>query len=472
MNKLISRIKSEWWALILIICPYFYYFWFLQTVLVPTVKGDSFAYLWNQPFSLYYLTGRSLFQRVIYTILNNDLKLISIVHLLFFLSTELLLYFLLVQGRKTVFKVITAVLLCFAFSAYTFNISAIIISAEPMFICLIIAVPGIIALYRGKYRYGVIFLSSLLLIFSKNVAPYFLVLLLCVWLITSRKQLAGKDWGLVGTLTVIALGQVMVTNLFDTSININVLNNLYRRIFGNETAVQIFHTKYQMPVGDFVNNCKGEWVGVPCLGFDVVFVNKETLNYDLHTDPDGLVPWIKNKGQNTYLRYLLFDGLPNSIDEFNRSFRFYSAGDTIRFMNGYLGAPNIEILRKAGTEIGFLMIDPLTLLYNLLLRIGFGRVEIVIFYLLLGLFILYKFQPPGYFSLAIMALAGALGLFFLTLFGDAMEVLRHVFPSYLLILFGGLLYVISIIEMLFIVIQRRLLPVWLKLVNLKNSQAG
>ena len=78
----LDRLKAHWPSLALIAAPFVAYGAFIAQVLHPIEYPDSFAYLWRQAFNVHYLWGRSLTQRVIYTLAANNAALIVAVQLL------------------------------------------------------------------------------------------------------------------------------------------------------------------------------------------------------------------------------------------------------------------------------------------------------------------------------------------------------------------------------------------------------
>lgn len=451
----------------IILLPYIYYYGFIVDNLNPVEYPDSFAYLWRQPFNFYYLTGRSLTQRVIYTLSGNHAETILIVQFTLYLTVALALYFLLSNNKSFAHKLLSALCISFLFSTYTLNASAVIINSEPIFIALLILLPFWLFLYKGPYRTVTLFAISVLFLFSKNIAPYYFILLVLMWFVTSARHVSPKHEPLkqlymkrhvvvYSLLVLIAVGRIQITNLYDTSIDINVLNNAYRKIFVDPEAVSVFHDKYDMPSGPFVDACMGAWVGEPCLGYNVVVVNFESRNYELAEDESGFIEWVKNTGQAAYLNYLLFYDPIGTVKSYSQAFQKYASRNTIQFMIEYLGEElptnqpnNLAKMRELGKEIGFLGFDSFSIIHNFLLLFGFKHTWMVCLYALIGWLALFRFPSIEYFPLAISLLCCSLGLFFLTYFGDGMEVKRHVFPTFVVLALGGTLYILSWLQILF-----------------------
>ena len=62
--RVLNRIGAIPLEISIILGPFIYYAILITQHLMPTEAHDAFAYLWQQPFNFYYLTGRSLTQRM------------------------------------------------------------------------------------------------------------------------------------------------------------------------------------------------------------------------------------------------------------------------------------------------------------------------------------------------------------------------------------------------------------------------
>jgi len=273
------------------------------------------------------------------------------------------------------------------------------------------------------------------------------------------------------------LGRMHITNLYDTSIDVNVLNNAYRRIFIDPKTVAVFHDKYDMPTGIFVEQCRGEWIGVPCLGYNVLAIDQESQNYVLVEDETGFVYWIKNSGQEAYLKYLLIDEPMGTLNKYSQAFqKLSSRSNTIQFMIDYLGVEirtnqpnNLTKIKELGKESGFFGFDILSVLHTFLLNFGFNHAGLVGLYAFIGWVVLHRFRFIEYFPLAISMLCCSLGLFFLTFFGDGMEIRRHVFPSFVLLTLGGTLYLLSWLRISFFIAKSGLAFACTRLASLRSA---
>lgn len=449
------RIKNHLPAMILIIAPFVYYYWFMLKEMHPVEYPDSFAYLWRQAFNVHYLLGRSLTQRVLFTLSMNSPQIISVVQLLFYFLIAVLIYIFLSVEKNVIFNVPIAGLISFIFSSYTLNVSAVVINSEPIFLGLVILFPCLVVLYRGPYRQIFILLFGVAFVLSKNVAPHMLFLIISTWAITSTK-IKGvlRNYSFI-FLVLIATLRMILTSLYDTSIHVNVLNNLYRRVFIDEEITSHFQKNYGMPVGPFVQQCKGEWVGIPCFGYHLLTINPQTRNYVLLEDGYGLTNWIRSKGQRSYAKFLIIDNGLKTWRDFGGFFHRLSTGNNMRFMVDYIGADipenepnNLDQIRARawGQERGFWGFDSLSILHVWFVKLGFARVEIILLYALFGLALLHGMRYSRYLSMGVSMLVCSLGLCFLNFYGDAMEIIRHAFPALVLLVLGGIFYIAGILE--------------------------
>jgi hypothetical protein len=458
----LDRLKAHWPALVLIAAPFVVYGAFIGRVLHPVEYPDAFAYLWRQPFNVHYLWGRSLTQRAIFTLAANNPAIIVAVQLACYLGSALLVYLCLCKEGAPVRNLVVGVLIALAYSSYTLNVSAVAVNAEPILISLVICVPCLIALYWGRYRRALLLSLGTAFILAKNVAPYAYLVLIVTWLVTMVKG-AERVAVLPHTaLIVLALIRIVTTNRYDTSLHVNALNNVYARVFPDTQITAHFHREYGMPVGPFVQHCRGKQAGVPCFGYPILTLDPESGNYALLQDEYGFTDWIKRRGQRSYVRFFLFE---NGLDTWThyRGMIGWVSPQSARFMTEYLGAQipqnspnNLEQIRRRspGRDRGFLGFDSLAAWHALLRLVGFGLPEGVLGYALLGMILLFGVQYSSYLSLGVSALVCSLGIYLLAIYGDSMEVVRHTLPAWILLLLGGAFYWVGIADVAPAIVNR------------------
>jgi hypothetical protein len=458
----LARLKAHWPALTLIAVPFVAYGAFIGRVLHPLEYPDSFAYLWRQAFNVHYLWGRSLTQRAVFSLAANAPAIIVAIQLLFYLGSALLLYLCLCKERAPVRNALIGALIALVYSSYTLNLSAVVVNAEPILISLVICVPCLVALYWGPHRRALLVALGAAFILAKNAAPHVYLILLLTWLVTMIKG-TEKVAVLPHTLLIVlSMARMLTTNLYDTSIHVNVLNNVYKRVLPDAEITAHFEDRYGMPVGPFVEQCQGERAGIPCFGYRILTVNPNTRNYALLQDEYGFTDWIRRRGQASYLRYFLFENGLDTWTHYREMIQWVSP-QSARFMIEYVGAQipqnspnNLEqIVRLSpGQDRGFLGFDPLAVLYALLRLVGFGLPEVVLGYATLGMGLLLGVQYSRYLSLGVSALVSSLGMYFVTIYGDSMEVVRHTFPAWILLLLGGVFYWIGIVDLAPAIVNR------------------
>ena len=104
-----------------------------------------------------------------------------------------------------------------------------------------------------------------------------------------------------------------------------------------------------------------------------------------------------------------------------------------------------------GRRLGFLGFDPLLALKEGLGWLGFARLELLALYIVVGGILSLVLDDRSFMPLAVGLLAAFLALFFVSYYGAAMEVVRHVYPTLVVFDVGGALYVFSLAD---IAVQR------------------
>ena len=462
--------------------PFLFYGWFIHRNLIPVEYPDSYAYLWRQPFNFYFLTGRSLTQRILFSLCFTRSDIIPYVQLLFYFSAALIMYKFLSHSRSLLSQFFISIIVALIFSSYTLNLSSLVIGPEPIFISMLITFPLVLFSPHDKYSNIAVTATGVFFIFSKNVAPYACISLLFFRMVTSKNYEIKRTLISTTLLLLISTVSILVTMKYDTSIHINVVNIIYREVFPYPEKVSYFNKKYEMPVGSLVEQCKGKWIGEPCSGMHFFWVDPKTRNLTLMEElPDilrqsgityqqwvylskvlenskGFIRWVKTRGQRAWLHYLLFVSPERTYSIFKQKFLFIAEGRAIRFMTEYLGKeiptnnPN-NLVSIVGPnpkkEIGFGGFDSLTIILNILLKLGFGYVEMIFLYIIGGIILVHSVNFSSYLSYGTSMLASSLILFFVCYFGDAIEIRRHVFPALIMLVFSGGIYLFSLIEIFF-----------------------
>jgi hypothetical protein len=439
----------------MIVAPFIYYGQVAFGKLISLELPDSFAYLWREPFNWYFFTGRSLTQRLLFSMLGTNPALIVTLHFALFLITAVALYLLFKRPRQIFYNMAVAAMIMFYFSSYTLNVASVLIISEPIFVMLLLIFPCALFLARGKYRIPLILAIGVAFIFSKNVAPYALITLIFFhWFTTPEARTAAMLRTYAG-LILLALISVALTSAYDTSTQINTVNNIYKRIFPNSAVTRHFQDAYGMPDGPFIAACQKSWIGDPCFGMSLIIINQTSRNYELVTDQYGFVTWLRQRGQRAYMRYLLWEGGPSTYAEFQQVVHKMIRDDSVIAMNPYLGVKsrantpnNLATLaaENPGGEIGFFGFDPFLVTRDLLLIFKFDYLEGLYLLPLAGLALARAHRFAKHLPLATAMIGVGLLLFFLGYFGDGMEEIRHVFPAIVALQLGGVLYLLSLGE--------------------------
>jgi hypothetical protein len=448
-------IDADTVGLALVGLPFLYYVYLLDTTLNPIEYPDAFAYLWRGPVNVHYFTGRSLTQRVVYTLLVNDARLIAHVQLLLFLATAVVAY-LLLRPPGVAGRLVTALGIAGVFSSYVFSVLAAGVFAEPIHVALLVLFHLLLFARPGPRLSPALWVVGPLFVLSKNTAPYLVLFQIGLFLLLHGRGLERRTLGGLGAIAATAVASVAVTAAFDTSLQINLVNNMYSRVFPHPAVTAHFHAKYGMPVGPFVERCRDGEINTPCFDGAVLYrIEPAARNYVLVDDRYGFARWVRAEGRWAWIRYLAWDAPGRTRRDLERGFTELYAGDTLGFfIQGHLdhrapGAPQTlaEALRTLGpsTRPGFFGWDPVDRARRGLLQLGFGRPRLLLAYLLAGWALSLAFRAP-LLLVGVETMVTGLALFFLSFYGDGMEVPRHVVVSLILYTVGGLLYVGGLVQ--------------------------
>lgn len=437
-----------WWTvacLCMVLVPFVLTLHAIQTQLRPSEYDDSFAYVWRGPFNTGFLTNRSLTQRVLFWLCGNHLRNIARLQLAALAGCALTLFWLLAP-RTRAGRALVALALALFFSSYGLSVGSVNITAEPIHLAFLLVLPALLFLGRGRAGSWATLGVGLLFIFSKNTAPFLLLLLLLLRVLLSAwGRLRMPSWRVYAVLTVAAVAAVGLLRAFDTSVHTNLANNVLGRMLTDPTTVQRLLTRDGLPPGDYVTACAGGVVLTPCFDGETLHDwHPEELNYRLRQDRWGFARWVATRGGGAYARYLLWDRPGETWREVWGALDTSLAHGSVAFTTGHLGLrpeppdrSNLERLAAAhpARRVGFLGFDPAVLLGRALRSLGLGSPLGVSLLVLAGVALL-RWRPSPLLALGVAQTVGAVGLFALAYVGDAMEVERHTFPALYLLCLG------------------------------------
>ncbi len=466
-----TRNGSNIACLLVIILPFLYYLYLVQTTLWPFVGHDSFSYLWDLPISTDFFTNRSLTQRSIFFLLGNKPHLIAVLQTTLFCATALIVFSVFRTGAK--WRNLTlALIIAFCFSSYTISVFGIAICSEPVYLALFLSFSLLYCYtYNAEHNARVTLLVLCLgvaFIFSKNIAPFTTLILVCSSFLLRKSDRFRTVLNLI--FISLSLLSIFVTQHYDSSVNINIANNLYIRVFPYPERVELFSKRFNMPVGDFIKTCAGGNVNTPCINGRAIYtVDQKRKNYRLERFRHPLIRWIKRHGSRSMTSYFLFYGVKDTYKEFSLSFaELFSSwgfGYGLKYMDFYkhttTGRSNLDILAtiNPNSDFGFWGIEPLDIIRLPLLQLGWGSLSGVFFYLVLGIligkgFVLNDKQNVLILSSVCLTIT-SLASIFLGLFGDGMDPERHSYISLLVFIVAASVLSLSLASEFLLILRAR-----------------
>jgi len=210
--------------------------------------ADSFRYIWAAEFSHHYFLASSLTVRTLNKLLGNSRDLIGHVQLILAFVPPIALY-LGLRSRNLKFNLfLIIVLLALYFSTGPiryFNV----VSSDSLFLSLLLTFT--VALFSGphRWRWILVLLVGIPFVFTRNAAPYIVLAQLALFFALRFRDLGGKKM-LFSILVLFStsLVSLAIIQCCDTTKEINVVDNLYTRIFPHPDKVEYFRTHYAMPV--------------------------------------------------------------------------------------------------------------------------------------------------------------------------------------------------------------------------------
>ncbi|MCB1045498.1 MAG: hypothetical protein KDC35_21335 [Acidobacteria bacterium] len=418
---------------------------------LPAVRyPDAVAYLWPGAFNPHFMNPRSLTQRVLFNLSGSNDTVIAFFHLGAYAAWATLLY-LSLKTENTKLNTIRAISITLLFSSYTFTLGSLSITSEPLHIALM----GIWFVTSFRSRSPQLFWSvGLAFVLSKNTAPYvawgLCAVLIGAHLIRKSTRVDSEEvaprtgvppWRHVLCMGIAATAVALYTQKFDTSLQLNLANNVFARILPDHDDRLTFIDRYGMPDGDYIQRVSGKLIHTPMDGANPNYrINPRSWNYELNSDPYGFKIWLTSVGQSALYRHWFVDKPLETLEEICEAYGSMSQGSTITFfseeISGYMphrvGYVDAWSKQHPHQRAGFFGFDPISTWWHALTSIGLGRIAGIVWIALacLGLYLIT--QHIAWLSCFAQLCAGVC-LFALNYLGDPMELHRHVAPALILI---------------------------------------
>ncbi len=395
--------------------------------------ADSFRYIWTIEFSRYFFTASSLTVRAIYLLLDNDQKLIAITQLTMAFAAPVFIY-LSLKGRHFAYNMLLGILLgllYFSTSAVKFHD---VVSSESIYTSLFITFTAILFAYHGRGRLFWLLFVGILFIFSRNPAPYIVLVQLLLYFIFNYPKPSGRKMlVVVSILAGFSFFALWLIQCCDTTKEINVADNLYSRVFPYPEKVDFFQKQYGMPVGPFIDVCQlsGSNVNLPCFDHEAIYTGDSvTRQYRLTNDDYGLADWIRKDGMRAWTNFIIFQDTRHTLEVYINSFQSLSQ----------------LMFADVKNEKTFDIFPLLTSIFKKLGILNFIGISI---YLVAGTVIYFFAGRDVTLKLGLVYILSAFPAFFIGLFGDSEEIKRYTYPAILSLYIGISIYFLAIGRFIF-----------------------
>ena len=479
---------------LVVLSPFVYSLYWVAFRLEPIEMVDAFPYLWDAPLSAPYFTGRSLTQRVLYSLCREDPRTIAIAQLTGAALTALGAYLLLLDRDRPSRSLVVAAAIAFLATSFNTSLGAIALIPEPIHLELSIAFPLVLVYARGVLRIPCILAIGILTIFSKNTAPAIVLAEIAAYGAVRAvredcsRGVAVKALFPYAALALCAFSSMAVSQRWDTSVELNAANDVFRRVLPDPIAVLHFHARHDMPESPAIDELRGQYATSKLGGRAIFRINHATRNYELVPGDDPFLRWVAEDGFGHYVRHILFHEPMSTCTTLNRALTDLYAADTVTLLSRYtqshavdrkaahdnarlLHGPRYHVTefderhylddnpdvadavrrgaipsgrehyerygrlegRLAGAEDsgrslpeGLFLFDPIGVSTAIFAAAKFNRLWALLPLILGAAYAARRFPKVRGFALSGVLLVGSLTGFFLGYFGDAMEMERHV----------------------------------------------
>ena len=427
MNKLwISRIVL-FLAICIITIPFFTRLQDFQKDEITTARvADSFRYVWSKPgIDKYFFQSSSLSVRTLNKINNNTDKKIAVTQLVFTYLGFACLFISLIKNNIG-WNIFSALFIIYIYMSdstiWYFNV----ITSESIFLSTYIALISILFWKNNNIiKITASLLFGSLFIFSRNAAPYISIALLCMFLLTGAYK--NKINILISGLLIFLVSvSLFIIKHYDTTKEINAVDNLYSRVFTNNENIKIFRETYGMPVGPFIEVCRkgGNNVNLPCVNQEAIYTGDAvTRQYRLTQDEYGLAEWVREKGMKSWQHFLLFKNPAYTYGEFSKALETLAL-DVFKNENGPY--------------------DSFTVMRWIYEKLRLNTLPVMITFILFGTCAAFV-SNDSLIKISVSFLVGGLASLFVGYFGDSEEIRRYTYPAIASLYIGTYIFILWLI---------------------------
>ena len=430
---------SEKLLIVLQLIPYLYYFYLLETSLPKNLAADSFRYLWENGSLLSFFTNSSFTIRSLYLFTANNIDLIAHIQLAFVAAAQISIYKAL--SNKSLFKnTLVAAILTLLFASHhckwLFNFAM----SDSLFISLnILFITSLCAIEKNSSTQKKILITIIaaVFIFSRNLAPYIATLTI---IITFTLQTFYKKGSLLILTIIIALSfcSLATTSKFDTSTELNASQSIILKIFPDKEKVALFHEKYGMPVGPFIDACRGGNVNAYCFNYQRVQTGSTyTRTYKVTTDDFYFADWIRTEGMKSWQHYLFIYDFKNTLKNFYTGYKEKFTGIFKQTPSEFWGEEYRTPLDSA---------DPFVYLHKAFILLHLNNLIALSMFIVCSLFFYFTTHLKKEFLCLTLFHIGGMALFFIGYFGDISSD-RQVYPGILSIYIGQTFFILTTLHM-------------------------
>jgi hypothetical protein len=196
------------------------------------------------------------------------------------------------------------------------------------------------------------------LVFSHNAAPPIVLASLVTYAAMRARRSSAKQVSpasrahlfALPLLGAVAVAAMLITQTWDTSVQLNAANDIFARVLPDQRLEQHFHEQHGMPRGDYLEQVRGKSVVSRLDGGPIFMTNPSTRNYELVPDRYGFLAWIKQRGFREYWKHRLLHEPGATLLEFRRALRALYAASTVTFWSRHVHTHAVDRTVAARNE--------------------------------------------------------------------------------------------------------------------------
>jgi|GEM_PF-3368569 len=421
--------------------PYGWYLYLLAHKMDYNNAPDSFRYLWEKGGAIYYFVNSGLSVRLVYSFFSNNINLICPAQLLLVAISQLAIY----RCFRTTGRIANAFFAFFLILLFTSGNSRWLFNftlSESLFVSFYILFTVSICRLVNKnniINFSIYMFFLFLFLSARSMSAY--VSLLVILIIFTLNIFNWKRiLGMTVVTIILSASSLYIIGKYDTASELNAAISIIPVIFSDPEKVAYFRDHYDMPVGPFIETCHGGNYNTLCFDYQRIQSGSTySRNYKVLIDNYGFTDWIREKGMDSWMHYIL-------VHNFSQTIRTFIKGYQQKF-SIFFEYDKKDVKENGKSEIvKFMSTDSFVVLKRLFIMLHLDTIAALAGCVALSSLLFLRSRSNNHYLFVTLTLVAGVAMFFIAYFGDTPHSIRHLYPGMFSVFIGQATFLFFIIR--------------------------